>query len=180
MNKWYILGLEHQRTFFWLRTHGSQANQGARCQRIADCPCPRYVLPYAMLLCKCKTAETLTKAAEPLRAPPASLFATMKLMLLPFLCLADPTFTPQIYLPFPHPCIQTTCAPPPPAWSLTLGYVQFLGVVAVGCCEMSIKKKKGVGGGGGGGAIGGGVEECLQTLGASPSPCQTRVTAGFC
>lgn len=154
-----------------LRTHGSQVNQRAMCRRIANYPCPsrfRPLLWYYANVKPQKLWQRLQSSKTP-RAPPASLIATLKLMPL----LSPFPLPLKICLSFRHPCTQATCAPPPSAWSRTLGYVQFLGVAAVGWCEVS-------GGRGGGGAIGGGVGESLQTLGACPSPYQTRVTAGFC
>lgn len=116
-----------------------------------------------------KLWQRLQSSKTPQNAPPASLIATLKLMPL----LSTFPLLPKFAFPSDTLAPKPPALLPPSAWSRTLGCVQFLGVAAVGWCEVS-------GGRGGGGAIGGGVGESLQTLGASPSPCQTRVTAGFC
>lgn len=138
---------------------------------------PCYVLP----LCKCKTTETLTKAAELQNSAcfPCLFICNIKINATAFPLACRPHLFPS-NLPFlPTPLYPNHLRSSP---SSPIPYSGLCAVSGSGCCWLMWGefKKKVSGGRGGAGAIGGGVGESLQTLGASPSPCQTRVTAAFC
>lgn len=116
------------------------------------------------------------QSSKTLRAPPCLFICNIKMNTGAFPLSCRPHLYPSNvpFLPTPLHPIHLRSSP-----SSLIPYSGLCAVSGSGCCWLSGRKKMS-GGRGGGGAIGGGVGESLQTLGASPSPCQTRVTAGFC